>query len=1187
MKEDKRRKDKMKKGFSFLLAVLMLMLTVMPALAASTYEESLHVITSLGYAGAASAEQEVTRGEAADMLVKLMELGYMSSENDGVPYQDVSKDHTYYKGIASALRFGMISADTEFRPDDSITYAEMAKMIVCLLGYNDIALDLGGYPAGYLLMAQRLEVLSGISASSEDIVTSQNAMIMLYNTFCATVREPVQFTPVDGAVLYNGNNKLYQYLGYEMVKDIVVANSISSLTGPIELEEGMVAIGDTDNLFYVGDTDIADYLGYNVYAFYKTLPGQKKEIKTFYVDPENKTLTISYDDAPYAYIENDRIVIEYSSDNGRVRVAETDVERIIYNGVCTTADETDESLESIFGNFQGGTLTLIANDLGNTYDVIKIDRPISGVVTRVDAESGILYYKDYAIAGHEIAIDFDDNAKVKVYTPQGDAAEFANIGTGATVSIYASQDMMNVKILTSIELVKGTLSHKNSKGEYFIDGVGYELWNTFPESLMQLGAYGEFYINAEGFIVGINKANINYSYYGLLMDVSDTKNPKIKVITSEGELKIFECEDKIWAYNGTAVAKTKFEDLVCYTTVEKGYKNVPKHMLWYENNAANFTYDDNSKYGEGKAFYWRPGLTESDKSDAASRKPIYYELNDAGKVKKIIVPDIPIAEENKLTSLNTIDDEYQSFWAYRSTNPCIGNLSGKKTYRISTNAVAYACLTRTYGEEDYKYAGSSTYFADGLSRKFQLYTIEDSGKVDLMIGYNHLPAEDIKGMSMVMIENVNECMNDVYEIEGMAANAAFSATISGDLTVIERDLQFKDGDTYTPVTAANIQDTLTKKVVNKAVLDDKNVRFRQAGLKTGDVVLLGMDRNEEVSYIEVVMRGDRGVNLITSVTSNYTGRLANGAQLEKGVVTKCDDGFYDVRIINEYNDAAGRTTVMRNENVGSYYDETQMVRFSYASCRVIEMDYATGKAKKTSHTTLKEGDVVLYLGTTYKPTYCMILRNNPIEPDYGTYWDDGSSDGGNVDDSTPLRPASFKVNHKKYFAGYQLKNAYASSGKVLFDTGNSGGVYMRVPFSVSDLKYNGTLDNIDKIMLNITFDAGSADYPSTEEVGIYLATEAEMGDSGFGISTAPGLPAATTPAMTFTVPQIPAYAKELISLDITDLAKEKFYNGEDVYIFFRSMRELPGQYLRMHCYSGTGGSGVPMELAITYKDVTP
>ena len=1180
----------MKRGLSILLSIVMIFLMMTPALAAFTYEESLHVITSLGYAADTSAEQEITRGEAADMLVNLMELGYLAPENAEIPYQDVSTQHTYYKGIASALQLGMISYDTEFRPDDKITYAEMVKMIVSMLGYNDVAMDLGGYPAGYVLMAQRLEVLSGIGASSEDIVTSQDAMVMLYNTFCATVREPVKFTAVDGAIFYNGENKLYQYLGYEMIEDIVVANSISSLSGPMELEEGMVAIGDTDNLFYVGDTDIADYLGYNVYVFYKVLAGEKKEIQTFYVDPDNKTLTIDYDAAPFAYIENDRIVIEYWTESGRVRLVETDAERIIYNGVCTTADATDDSLEKIFGSFQGGTVTLIANDVGSVYDVIKIDRPISGVVTRVDAEDNILYYKDYAIAGHEIAINFDKNAKVKVYTPEGEESELANIGADTVVSIYASEDMMNVKILTSLERVKGTLSRKNSKGEYFIENTAYKLWNTFPESLIPIGTYGDFHINAEGFIVGINKSNINYNYYGLLMDVSDSKVPKIKVLTSEGELKVFECEEKIWAYNGTAVAKTKFENLICYTKVEEGYNNVPKYMLWYENNAANFTYDTDGKYGEGKAFYWRPGLNESDKSDAASRKPIYYELNDKGKVRKIIVPDIPIAEENKLTSLNADNDGFMDFWTYRNADPSIATpVNGGKAYRISSNAIAYSCLARTYEEEDYKYAGAHSYFADGLSRKFHLYSIEDSGNVDFMVGYNHLPTEDTKGMALVMIENVNECIDDVYEIEGMAANDKFSITVKGDLTIVERDLQFKNGSAYEPLTASNILDVLDgKKVVNKAVLDDKRITFKQAGLKAGDIILLGMDRNDEVSFIEVVLRGDRGVNQITSAAGKiYTSRISNSAQIEKGIVTKCSDGFYNVRVINEYNEDTARTTVVANENVGKYYDETTLVRFSYSSCRIIEMDYATGKAKKVSHTTLREGDAVLYMGPTYKPTYCMILRNNPIEPDYGTYWKEDTEDSGDSGDATPLRPAEFALDSTKYHAAFNVVNLYTSAGKVQFNSGNASGMYMCLPFaSSSKLSYNGTLDEIDKIMLDITFDCGSTDYSSSNTLGIYLATKDEMGTGGFSNKVfAPGLPAATTPSLTFEVPKLQAKTSAVVSIDITDLAKTKFCDGEDMYIFIRRVENIGDNRMRMHCVSGTNGSGTPATLRISYKEV--
>lgn len=1163
-----------KRVLSLFLAVMMLLLLVMPGVSAATYEDSLHVITSLGYVEENAEDHPITRGEASEMLVKLMELGYTANGETPLPFGDVPATHPYYQAIASGLQLGMVSSDTEFRPDDVITYAEMAKMIVCLLGHAEPALDLGGYPAGFALMAQRLGINDGVSGVTDAQLSSHEATIMLYNTFCANVKEPVRFTAADGGVFYNETHKLYQYLGYELAEGIVVANDLTSLNTADELDEGTVAITSMDEIYRVGETDIDAYLGYKVRAFYKEDASGYKEIKTFYTAPETKVLTLGYEATPFAYLEGERILIDYYKDNGKLTNIVTSAKTVIVNGVCSST-VTNESLDAMFGDFKGGTLTLIGNTTGSGYDVVKVDKPVSGLVTRVDATNRKIYYKDYAIPGHEMEVILDEDTNLKVYTPDGKLTELANVTPGVVISVYASENKKYARIYTSTTVVEGTLTVINPDGKYYIDGKAYEKLETIPDSVMKLGVKSRFYLNKEGFIAGLDTDNVNYSYYGLLMNASTNGGEYIQVLTSAGELKTLECEERIYAFDGTAVTKVDFSSLICYTEVDKGYGNVPKHMLWYTRNAKNFTYDTNNYSSTDTQFYWRPGLSEQDKSNAASRKPIYYELNDKGKVRKIIVPDIG-GEDNKISSMNVIDGTNHTFWAPRSANLSISNSTSATTYRVSSNAIAYSCLARTYDAEDYKYAGAYSYFTDGKSRKFQLYSLEDSGKVDIMVGYDFLPYEAMS-MPLVVIESISQGLNDTYGIEGMSAGSEYEATVSGDLTVIERDLYVEQSGSYVPLTASNLLAATTgAKVKDVSVENNKRQTVATANLKPGDIVMLGKDRNDEVSYIEVVMRGDRGVNLATSVGSSYTSRLATSTQIEKGVVTAHVDGQCYVRVVNEYNSKLRRNTVFSTAALTTpFYDETHMVRFSYSGCKIVEMDYATGKVQPADYTSLNVGDVVLYKGTVYNPTNCIILRNNPVEPDYYTYWYEPEQEQPGEDDNTPVRPAEYQIDNKNNYAGVGLTNAWTSSGMIRFAKGTENGIYIKLPFS--SLGYNGTLDEIENITLDITFAAAK-----DTAMGLYAATEAEMGGGTFGTDTATGLPAASAPLTTFDITG--ASGEQKISIDITQFAKQNLCDNKDLYLFLKRTTNNNDNNMRMHCYSGTGKTGVPMTLKMTYKE---
>lgn len=76
-----------------------------------------------------------TRGAVIQTIMEVM--GWRVAKNQSAPYSDVPSDHPYSAAIATATFFGFISGDTDengyllktFRPDDSISRAEVAKII--------------------------------------------------------------------------------------------------------------------------------------------------------------------------------------------------------------------------------------------------------------------------------------------------------------------------------------------------------------------------------------------------------------------------------------------------------------------------------------------------------------------------------------------------------------------------------------------------------------------------------------------------------------------------------------------------------------------------------------------------------------------------------------------------------------------------------------------------------------------------------------------------------------------------------------------------------------------------------------------------------------------------------------------------------------------------------------------------
>lgn len=88
-----------------------------------------------GYAdGTFKPGQNITRQDAAKLLAMVLDLDTNNVKDPG--FKDVSKTNAYYKYIAALVEEGIISGyeDNTFRPNDSLTRAQMSKILV--LGFD-------------------------------------------------------------------------------------------------------------------------------------------------------------------------------------------------------------------------------------------------------------------------------------------------------------------------------------------------------------------------------------------------------------------------------------------------------------------------------------------------------------------------------------------------------------------------------------------------------------------------------------------------------------------------------------------------------------------------------------------------------------------------------------------------------------------------------------------------------------------------------------------------------------------------------------------------------------------------------------------------------------------------------------------------------------------------------------------
>ena len=123
--------------------------------------------------GAMRLEEEVTRAEMAKMIIAALGLSGAASVPCDTKFEDVTSAYWASGYIHAAQAQGIIHGKTEtvFAPEDHVTNEEAVKMIVCALGYGEVANSRGGYPFGYMTQADKLGILKGL-----DLVGTKEAL---------------------------------------------------------------------------------------------------------------------------------------------------------------------------------------------------------------------------------------------------------------------------------------------------------------------------------------------------------------------------------------------------------------------------------------------------------------------------------------------------------------------------------------------------------------------------------------------------------------------------------------------------------------------------------------------------------------------------------------------------------------------------------------------------------------------------------------------------------------------------------------------------------------------------------------------------------------------------------------------------------------------------------------------------
>jgi len=129
-------------------------------------------------------DETVTRAQMAAIICRM--LGYedqAKSSMGSTIFNDVAADHwaSGYVNVAQAQQIINGYGDGNYGPEDKVTYEQAVKMIVSALGYDLAANAKGGYPTGYLAIASAEGITKKANGKVGDAAARSTIAVLAYN----------------------------------------------------------------------------------------------------------------------------------------------------------------------------------------------------------------------------------------------------------------------------------------------------------------------------------------------------------------------------------------------------------------------------------------------------------------------------------------------------------------------------------------------------------------------------------------------------------------------------------------------------------------------------------------------------------------------------------------------------------------------------------------------------------------------------------------------------------------------------------------------------------------------------------------------------------------------------------------------------------------------------------------------
>lgn len=412
-------------------------------------------------------DSEISRGIFAIYTARLLNESEIGMTDKKI-FADVPTESREAYALAKLTEHEIISGnpDGTFRPNETITAAETAKILLNVLGYKYYSEVKGGYPTGYMFLSKKLNLLN--TDSPEEKMTYRTAISAIYNALHTAMHDiksienrNIEYEPNDRVTL------LSVYHNTEFESGIMQSVGGMSVSEEVDTEQNEVIISGKR---YVYDGAALNLFGKCVTVYYDKTSDSGTKTASLILENfgENDVTVIDAED--FDGLDNYGKKLNYKTENGKEKHINLSAEVLyVINGTPISRD-----VESTANSINTGYFETIDHNRDGAAEVVVMNSGRNVFVNSIDDKNNIIYGKFSA----ELPVDYNDTDK-KVIVRTGDKnASVSDIKTDTLITVFESKKC--VKIVISSVVVSGT-ANNITDDEITVDGKSYKIQKDFLE----------------------------------------------------------------------------------------------------------------------------------------------------------------------------------------------------------------------------------------------------------------------------------------------------------------------------------------------------------------------------------------------------------------------------------------------------------------------------------------------------------------------------------------------------------------------------------------------------------------------------------------------------------------------------------------------------------------------------------